>query len=105
MAIHDKPLSVMDIYNSLESRYHPPLLRDVPVLLIRASSGDGMDTPYRDLFRDDDFGWSQFAPSLEIVDVLGGHSSMLQEQDVQMLSTVLLKRFDVQSLDAPELVS
>jgi thioesterase domain-containing protein len=86
-------LSVMQIYNALEARYRPPVLREVPILLIRASSGEGADTPYRELYRDEDFGWHQVAQRLEVVDVDGGHSSMLQERAIDSLAGALLARF------------
>jgi FkbH-like protein len=86
------PLTVMQIYNALEARYSPPVLREVQVLLVRASAGEGADTPYRDLYRDDDFGWRRVAPRLEIVDVEGGHSSMLQEHAIDSLANALIVR-------------
>jgi FkbH-like protein len=85
-------LSVMQIYNVLEARYRPPSLADVPVLLVRASSGDGLDTPYREVYRDEDFGWRLVANRLELVDVVGGHSSMLQERGIESLTAALLAR-------------
>ena len=88
-------LTVMQIYNALEARYHPPVLPEVPILLVRASVGEGADTPYRDLYRDEDFGWRRVAGRLEVVDVSGGHSSMLQAQAINSLASVLLKRFPV----------
>ena len=88
-------LTVMQIYNALESRYIPPVLANVPVLLVRASAGEGADTPYRDLYRDQDFGWGQVAGQLELVDVRGGHSSMLQEEAIESLATAMLERFPV----------
>ena len=88
-------LSVMQIYNALESRYIPPVLADIPVLLVRASAGDGTDTPYRDLYRDEDFGWKEVAGKLELVDVQGGHSSMLQEEAIESLATAMLERFPI----------
>jgi thioesterase domain-containing protein len=88
-------LSVMQIYNALESRYVPPVLADIPILLVRASAGDGTDTPYRDLYRDEDFGWREVAGKLELVDVQGGHSSMLQEEAIESLATAMLERFPV----------
>jgi FkbH-like protein len=78
-------LSVMEIYNALEARYTPPPLGNVPVLLVRASSGEGTDTPYRSVYRDEDFGWSHVATTLQLADVVGGHSSMLQEHAVDSL--------------------
>ncbi len=47
-------LSVLQIYNALEAHYTPPILSDVPVLLVRASSGQGTDAPYREFYRDED---------------------------------------------------
>jgi len=85
-------LSVMQIYNALESRYRPPVLANVPVLLVRASAGEGTDTPYRDLYRDEDFGWGKVAGKLELVDVQGGHSSMLQAEAIESLATAMIKR-------------
>jgi thioesterase domain-containing protein len=86
-------LTVMQIYNALESRYIPPVLADVPILLVRASIGEGNDTPYRDLYRDEDFGWRKVARRLELVDVAGGHSSMLQEEAIESLAAAMLERF------------
>ena len=83
------PLSVMEVYGILESQYSPPTLAEVPVLLVRASSGEGADTPYKDMFSDDDLGWGRVAGRLERVDVTGGHSSMLQEHAVDSLASAL----------------
>jgi thioesterase domain-containing protein len=88
-------LTVMQIYNALESRYIPPVLANVPILLVRASVGQGTDTPYRDLYCDEDFGWGEVAGQLELVDVAGGHSSMLQEEAIESLATAMLERFPV----------
>ena len=88
-------LTVMQIYNALESRYIPPVLANVPILLVRASAGEGADTPYRDIYRDEDFGWGQVAGQLELVDVRGGHSSMLQEEAIESLASAILERFPV----------
>jgi thioesterase domain-containing protein len=85
----------MQIYNALEARYRPPVLREVPILLVRASVGEGTDTPYRELYRDADFGWRHLAARLDVVDVSGGHSSMLQEQAIDSLASALLERFPV----------
>lgn len=91
---HLPELSVMEIYNALESRYTPPRLADVPILLVRASVGDGNDTPYRDLYQDEDFGWRRVAGQLEVVDVIGGHSSMLQNPAVESLAAKLAEHIN-----------
>jgi FkbH-like protein len=88
-------LTVMQIYNALEARYRPPVLREVPVLLVRATVGEGADRPYRELYRDEDFGWRPLAGRLEVVDVSGGHSSMLQEREIDSLTGALLERLRV----------
>ncbi len=93
-------LTVMQVFNALESRYIPPVLANVPVLLVRASAGEGTDTPYRDRYRDEDFGWGKVAGQLELVDVSGGHSSMLQEEAIESLATAMLERFPVLIPDA-----
>ena len=51
--------------------------------------------PYLDLYRDEDFGWGEVAGQLELVDVPGGHSSMLQEEAIESLATAILERFPV----------
>jgi FkbH-like protein len=97
-------LSVMQIYNSLESRYRPPTLANVPVLLVRASVGVGTDTPYREIYTDEDFGWRAVAQQLELVNVRGGHASMLQEQFVDSLAHEIAKRVRLAAEPLPELV-
>jgi thioesterase domain-containing protein len=91
-------LSVMQIYNLLESRYRPSVLVDVPVVLVRASTGDGADTPYRELYRDEDLGWRRVAHQLELVDVRGGHSSMLQDHEIESLASAMVERLQAQSV-------
>jgi hypothetical protein len=62
------------------------------MLLARALRGDpGVenDAPYREIYSDEALGWRDVAPSLSIVDVSGGHSSMLQEPAVDSLAAVL----------------
>jgi thioesterase domain-containing protein len=96
-------LSVTQIYNSLESQYTSPTLADVPILLVRASAGGGLDTPYRDLYCDEDLGWRNVAGQLELLDVTGGHSSMLQEDTIDSLAAELLMRFPAPEPVASEL--
>ena len=78
-----------DIYDSAETHYLPGSLSDAGVMLIRARSGQGPDTPYREIYVDETLGWSGIAPDIEIIDVEGGHSSMLQEPFVASLAAVL----------------
>ncbi len=83
-------LTVRDIYDSAEARYVPGCFRDTGVMLIRARSGEGTDTPYREIYVDETLGWSSIAPEIEVIDVEGGHSSMLQEPFVESLAHALI---------------
>ena len=83
-------MSVAQIYDELDARYLPPALADVPVLLLRATLGEDADTPYKNIYRDDDFGWAQVAGQLTLADVAGGHASMLQQTHVDSLASTLL---------------
>jgi phthiocerol/phenolphthiocerol synthesis type-I polyketide synthase E len=85
-------LSVLQIYTVLRSRYTPPMLADVPVLLVRASTGEAADTPYRELYHDEDLGWRGLANRLDLADADGGHSSMVQEQAVDSVAAVMSER-------------
>jgi FkbH-like protein len=85
-------MTVQQIYAELEARYRPSELPDVTVFLVRASLGEAEDTPYREVYRDEDFGWRRVAHRLELLDVIGGHSSMLQERHIDSLASVLLQK-------------
>jgi thioesterase domain-containing protein len=47
------------------------------------------DTAYLEIYTDDTFGWRELADKLVVIDVDGGHSSMLQEPFVRSLATAL----------------
>ena len=84
---HWAPLSVREIYDEAERRYRPARLDSVPLLLVRATAGDGADTPYTSVYADPDLGWGRVgATRLQVVDVSGGHSSMLQEPHLASLA-------------------
>ncbi|MBV5277320.1 hypothetical protein JZU56_05935, partial [bacterium] len=85
-------LTVAQIFGALEARYQPLPLAYVAVLLVRASQGLDADTPYQEIYSDDDFGWRQVAGNLALADVAGGHASMLQEAYVDSLVSVLLAK-------------
>jgi thioesterase domain-containing protein len=87
-----RELSVREIYDSAEAKYFPKALSDVHVLLVRAESdklNDVADTPYREIYVDDELGWSSICPKIKVIDVAGGHSSMLQEPFVESLASAL----------------
>jgi FkbH-like protein len=91
-----KGLSIREIYDSAEAAYVPPPVQGAGVVLLRAREGQGNDVPYREVYEDGTFGWGAVAPGLAVVDVEGGHASMLQEAFVGSIASAL-----VQQLPAP----
>ena len=89
VALHLPELSVREIYDSAEARYLPKAFSDAGVMLLRAQSGDEYDQPYREVYADETFDWSSVAQDITVIDVKGGHSSMLQEPFVESLVTAL----------------
>jgi thioesterase domain-containing protein len=82
-------LTVREIYDSAEARYSPKALSDAGVTLLRAQSGDSNDQPYREVYADETFEWRSVARDIAVIDVKGGHSSMLQEPFVESLVAAL----------------
>jgi thioesterase domain-containing protein len=83
-------LSVRQIYDSAHLRYAPKPLSTASVILVRAQTGDGDDAPYRSIYADATFGWKSLTPHLTVIDVDGGHSTMLEERFVDSLAKALL---------------
>ncbi len=83
-------LTVREIYDSAEADYSPKALSDAGVVLLRAQSGEGDDRPYRDVYADETLEWRSVSKDLAVIDVKGGHSSMLQEPFVESLAKALL---------------
>ena len=81
-------LTIREIYDAAESNYTPRAISDTQVFLVRATQGEGVDSPYRDIYRDYALGWADCAQNVVVQDVRGGHSSMLQEQFVRSLADV-----------------
>ena len=82
-------LSVRQIYESAEASHVPKASLATKVVLIRATRGEGGDTPFAEIYSDPALGWATIAPSLALVDVNGGHFTMLQEPAVEHLASVL----------------
>ena len=76
--------------DSAEARYMPKPLLTFPVVLARAQAGEANDTPYRNVYADETFGWGAVAGQLAVVDVEGGHSTMLQEHFVDSLAEAVM---------------
>ena len=82
-------LTAHQILNSAQARYVPKPLSISSIVLARANSGEGIDTPYSSIYADETLGWDAVAENLTVVDVDGGHSSMLQETFVDSLAKAL----------------
>jgi acyl transferase domain-containing protein/thioesterase domain-containing protein/acyl carrier protein len=83
-------LSLREVYDGAAARYTPKRLSISSVVLVRASTGEGEDMPYREIYADPTFGFGAVAPGLAIVDVDGGHTTMLQESFVDSLAEALM---------------
>ncbi|MFL6624911.1 MAG: HAD-IIIC family phosphatase [Vitreoscilla sp.] len=77
------------IYNHAEHAYRPPPAA-ISVVLLRATAGSGNDIPYREVFADPTLGWAGVVRDLVVVDVEGGHASMLQEPQAASLASAIL---------------
>ncbi len=67
------------------------------VVVFRAMEGDGSlgDTPYIEVFSDPFFGWKErVSGEISLVDIPGGHSSMLQEPNVRVLAERMQEHID-----------
>jgi len=82
-------LTAHQILNSAQACYVPKPLSISSIVLARAHAGEGIDTPYSSIYADETLGWDAVAKNLTIVDVDGGHSSMLQETFVGSLAKAL----------------
>jgi thioesterase domain-containing protein len=87
-------LSVRQIYTFAHERYVPSSMTLPSIVLVRGSTGEGDDTPYREVFVDDSFGWRTYVPQLTVIDVQGGHASMLEERFVNSLAAALRPYLD-----------
>jgi FkbH-like protein len=86
-------LTARQIYECAEATYIPRKIVGPQIVLMRASIGDSGDTPYVQLYSDSTLGWGAVASHLTLVDVKGGHFSMLQEPFVQHLAGTLAQLF------------
>jgi thioesterase domain-containing protein/acyl carrier protein len=88
-------LAFRTVYQFAEVAYTPPAKLDAPVILFRATDGSGTDEPFAQLFQDPALGWREHAVrDFRVVDVAGGHSSMLQEPFVKDLAEQLRLRLE-----------
>jgi thioesterase domain-containing protein len=85
-------LSPRQIYESAEARYVPKPLCGASAVLVRPQRRTPIlsDAPYSTTYADETFGWGSITQGLALVDVDGGHSTMLQEPFVRSLAAALL---------------
>ena len=83
-------LTAHQILNCAQACYRPKPLQLYSIVLVRASSGEGLDTPYSSIYANGTLGWDAVANNLTVIDVDGGHSSMLQESFVDSVAQALI---------------
>ena len=80
-------IPVRTVYLFAEKSYQPETPYHGELLLFRATHGDGDDEPYIERYSDPLLGWgSRTTGNVRVWDIPGGHSSMLQEPNVQVLA-------------------
>jgi thioesterase domain-containing protein len=86
-------LGPVEIWESAAARYVPKPLCDTSVVLVRARRRSIIldDTPYRLLYTDETLGWGEITKNLTVIDVDGGHSTMLQEPFVGAVAAALMR--------------
>ena len=76
------------VYLFAEKSYRPTGVLDGELILFRATEGIENDEPYVNRYSDPLFGWGRRATQgVRAYDVPGGHSSMLQEPNVEVLAS------------------
>jgi len=79
-------LTVRTVYEMAEAGYVPAGKLDAPVILFRATEGEGDDEPFIRRFADEQLGWGPYASRLELIETPGGHASMLREPNVAFMA-------------------
>jgi thioesterase domain-containing protein len=80
------------VYGYASSSHHPSQFRG-RLTLYRATRGTQDDTPARERYGDERLGWEpRSTAGVDVVDVAGGHLSMLDEPHVAALAAQLLAR-------------
>jgi thioesterase domain-containing protein len=92
-----KAIPVRTILVWAQAQYAPDTALQGDVLLIRATEKSSIfdgtpidDTPYVELYADPLLGWKhRVTADVKVCDVPGGHSSMLQEPNVQVMAEMI----------------
>ena len=80
-------IPVRDVYLFAEKNYKPKGAFRGDLVLFRATRGTGADEPYMERYADPLLGWGRrTSHDVQVYDIPGGHSSMLQEPNVRVLA-------------------
>jgi thioesterase domain-containing protein len=83
-------LDFLKMYEVAHREHRPQgLFRSGDVVVFRGTQGDGSeaDEPYQNIYSDDQLGWgARVDGTVKVIDVPGGHTSMLQEPHVGVLA-------------------
>ena len=98
-------LTVRQIYDSAELSYSPSPTALRGLMLVRARAGQGGDTPFREVYADDELGWRRVSTDLLIEDVDGGHYTMLQEPFAEAVAEKIAVVLDGNAANAAVTIS
>lgn len=85
-------LTVQEIYERAVLDYDPPAWPGHACVIV-ATEGEGSDRPHRELFAETDLGWQRLCEGgIEMVEVPGGHASLLQVPHVEALAQQVTSR-------------
>ncbi|MBM0743313.1 amino acid adenylation domain-containing protein [Phormidium sp. CLA17] len=81
---------VRKTYLFAEAEYAQDIKLEGRLVLLRATQGEGGDHPYQEIYTDPELGWGQHVTQkVDVYDVPGGHSSMLQLPHVKVIADIL----------------
>jgi len=88
-------IPVRKMYLFAAHQYRPLRQFAGELVLFRATQGVGLDAPFIDFFADPALGWGRRGcGGVRVIDVPGGHTSMLQEPNVRVLADRLQEEMD-----------
>ena len=87
--------TVREVFAFAESDYVPESLTRTQAVIYRATEGEGGDLPLSQILVDPLFGWQEFlARKAEVIDVPGGHGSLLRHPHVAVMAAPLRASFE-----------
>jgi len=93
-----KGLNVMNVYNYAETKHVFTSKYQGDILLLRATKGEGTDRPFAEIYSDPLLGWAENTTgNVTVLDVPGGHSSMLQDPNVAIMAKYLQDYINIDS--------